>query len=263
MPLTSFQKVVLQILAKNRNPESHAGGGAVINRAPDSPRFSSDLDFFHDVAEGVRFSAVADARALADQGFVITWLIEEQFLRRAQIVRGAEAIRLDWCFDSAYRFFPVLPDPEFGYSLHPADLATNKALAVAGRAEIRDLLDILYLNENYLSLGAIAWAACGKDRGFTPLSLLGFANRNMKFREEDLKRENLAKPTTLVQLKESWLKSLALAEQTVAAWPANDLGCLYLNDQGVPFTPNPADPGFDKFTRHFGSVHGAWPKIVS
>jgi 5'-nucleotidase len=52
------------------------------------------------------------------------------------IVRGDDHLRLDWCYDSAFRFFPVQPDEEFGYCLHRADLATNKVLALAGRGDV-------------------------------------------------------------------------------------------------------------------------------
>jgi hypothetical protein len=47
--------------------------------------------------------------------------------------------------------------------LHPIDLAVNKVLALAGRDEPRDLLDTLYQHREVLCLGALCWAACGKD----------------------------------------------------------------------------------------------------
>ena len=50
MPLTALQRQILSLLAANRTPESHVAGGAAINRAEQSPRYSSDLDFFHDTA---------------------------------------------------------------------------------------------------------------------------------------------------------------------------------------------------------------------
>ncbi len=42
MPLTAFQREVARILAANRNPESHVAGGAALNRADDSYRYSDD-----------------------------------------------------------------------------------------------------------------------------------------------------------------------------------------------------------------------------
>jgi len=261
MPLTEFQKTVLHVLAAQRKPESHVGGGTVINRSDGSPRYSADVDLFHDIAESVHTSAEADFRALANHGFTVEWLLRQPSLYRAQVGREKEFLRLDWCFDSAFRFFPVQPDPVFGYCLHPADLAANKALALAGRSEIRDFLDILYLHDNYLSLGAICWSACAKDQGFTPWSVLDSAKRNVKFRQQDLESEHLREVMSLTILKENWLKAVAEAEAWFGKLPMIDAGCLYLRPDGSPFTPDPADSTFSNVMRHFGSVRGAWPKL--
>ena len=44
--------------------------------------------------------------------------------------------------------------------------------------------------------------------------------------------------------------------------PPVEMGCLYLSRIGKPVCPDPAAPDFPKLTRHFGSVKGAWPRIV-
>jgi hypothetical protein len=263
MPLTPFQKEVARLLAAHRNPDSHVAGGAVINRADASPRYSADLDFFHDVADSVRSSAVADAATLVGHGFVVEWLLQQPLLHRARVSRGNEQLKLEWCFDSSFRFFPVLQDPDFGYCLHSADLATNKVLALAGRSEIRDLIDILYLHAHYLSLGAICWAACGKDQGYTPWSLLDQVKRNTRFREEDLASGYLAQPATLTlpDLKRQWQEAASSAEQLFPRLPAHEAGCLYLDQTGAPVTPDPDSAEFAGLVRHFGSVRGGWPKL--
>ena len=63
-----------------------------------------------------------------------------------------------------------------GWRLHLFDVATNKALALSARTETRDYVDIVELHKTY-PLPAICWAACGKDPGFTPLSLLKMMKR--------------------------------------------------------------------------------------
>jgi hypothetical protein len=261
MPLTPFQREVARLLAAHRNPDSHAAGGAVINRSDASPRFSADLDLFHDAVESVAVCANADAEELTKRGYSVEWQLRQPGFYRAQAHRGADSLKLEWCSDSAFRFFPVQPDPDFGYSLHPADLATNKVLALAGRSEVRDLLDTLYLHDSYLSLGAVCWAACGKDEGFTPLSLLGHAKRNAKFREADLASEHLARPVTLPDLKERWLEAASAAEDLFARLPAGEVGCLYLDTTGSPVAPDPESGTFPALVRHFGSLRGAWPKL--
>jgi len=57
------------------------------------------------------------------------------------------------------------------------DLATNKVLALAGRLEARDWIDVLVCHERIQNLGYLFWAACSKDPGFSPSSLLSEARR--------------------------------------------------------------------------------------
>jgi hypothetical protein len=261
MPLTPFQRGVAQILAKHRNPESHIAGGAVINRGEGGVRISDDLDIFHDLAAIVAASAEADAQALLAEGYAVEWTLRGEAIFKAVVTRGADHLRLDWTTDSVFRFFPALPDEEFGYCLHPADLATNKVLALAGRSEIRDFLDTLLIDRTYLSLGAVIWAACGKDPGFTPALVLDQTNRHSRYQESDLKGENLARPVDLRELKQQWLDARARAELLFEQLPAEELGCLYLDPENKPVTPDPSSPDFLKLTRHFGSICGAWPKI--
>jgi hypothetical protein len=263
MPITAFQREVARILAAHRNPDSHLAGGAVINRADASFRYSDDFDVFHDAAESVALCAEADAQQLRQSGYSVAWTLQQQGFFRAEIARGDDRLRLDWAHDSAFRFFPVQPDDVFGYCLHPADLAINKLLALAGRSEFRDFLDILYLDSTYLSLGAIVWAACGKDRGYTPALLIDLANRHTCFQESDLRGEHLARPLDLRELKKQWLSARAHAESLMSRLPEQDLGCLYLDANSRPVTPDPEHPGFPALQRHFGSLRGAWPKITT
>lgn len=261
MPLTAFQREVARILAANRNPDSHVAGGALVNRAGDSLRYSDDLDIFHDVAESVATCAEADERGLRAAGYSVEWVLRQTGFHRAVVSRGENGVRLDWAHDSAFRFFPAVPDEEFGYCLHPADLAVNKVLALAGRTEIRDFLDVLALDADFLSLGAAMWAACGKDPGYTPALLLDLTNRHSRFQESDLRAERLARPVDFRELKSRWLAARERAERLFAALPEEELGCLYLDADDKPVTPDPGLPCFSKLRRHFGSVRGAWPKI--
>ena len=99
--------------------------------------------------------------------------------------RDHETTRLEWVRDSDFRFFPTLKDSLFGYRLHVADLATNRALAAAGRREPRDVLDLLYIHERYLPLGAVIWATVAKDPGYSPESLIAEIRRNARYRADD------------------------------------------------------------------------------
>ncbi|MHB8079764.1 MAG: hypothetical protein ACYDIE_10990 [Candidatus Krumholzibacteriia bacterium] len=150
---------------------------------------------------------------------------------------------------------------EFGYQLHPIDLATNKVLALAGRDEPRDLLDTVHLHAEVLPLGALVWAAVGKDPGYAPLSLLEMLRRRGKLRPEDLAHLDLAAPVDLVRLKSTWLAALEEAEAFVRSRPPTEAGCLYFSPSQRKFvSPGPADPG--DAVPHFGRPGGVLPRLI-
>ncbi len=259
MPLSAFQREVLRLLAQFRSPDSYLAGGIVVNQQEGTPRFSEDLDLFHDAEEAVVRCAEMDAEVLAQNGFALSWSLRRPSFQRAVATRAGESVRLDWAIDSAFRFFPVERDQELGFRLHLADVTTNKALALAGRSEARDLVDVLYLHETYLSLGAICWAACAKDPGFTPEFLLQEMSRNANFRPEEFEVLSLARAFDPVAAKEAWLHAAREARALFDWLPAEEAGRLYL-DEGRPVTPR--DPQhLASLARHGGTVRGAWPTL--
>ena len=90
----------------------------------------------------------------------------------------------------------------------------------------------------------VAWAACGKDPGFTPAFLLNHANRHAAYTQADLDRLQLRVPLDLKALKADWLEAREQALGLVDALPPEDLGCLYLGPDHAPITPDPASEPF-------------------
>ena len=154
---------------------------------------------------------------------------------------------------------PTVKDPRVGFVLHPVDLAVNKVLALAGRNEPRDVLDTLHFHRHVLTLGALCWAACGKDPGFTPLSLLDLLRRRGRIHAEDLARLDLAEPVDLHFLKDAWLEALDSVDPFVTSRPPDEIGCLYYHAGRREFV-DPRDlPGA---VPHFGRPGGVLPRIV-
>jgi len=261
MPLSDIQAKVLLTIAANRSPDSYLAGATVLHRDEDTPRFSQDLDLFHDAAESVGLCAEADAGTLRDAGYEFSWLLRTPAFHRAVVSAEGDRLKIEWAQDSAFRFFPVQEDARCGYRLHQADAALNKLLALAGRQEIRDFVDVLHLHDTYLSLGAMAWAACGKDPGFTPAFLLDHAGRHVAYTQADLDRLSLREPLDLRTMKQRWLGALEDAQRLVSVLPPDEVGCLYLGPERVPFAPDPESDDFVALTRHRGSVRGAWPAL--
>jgi hypothetical protein len=262
MPLGDFEKSILRLLAVNRNPESYIAGASVFLRREDSVRQSQDIDVFHDTVQSLQQAASLDSAALVQNGYALEWVDHQEMFRRAVVSKMGQATKLEWAYDSAFRFFPVQPDAELGFALHPLDGATNKVLALAGRGELRDYLDVLFLHRKFLSLGALAWAACGKDAGFTPQFLIEEAQRLAHYPASRLENLLLSEPVDLVACKRDWLQALAEAKALFNQLPPEEIGCLYLNAQNHAVTPDPAAPEFSQLRRHHGSVRGAWPVIA-
>ena len=264
MPLHPLQKRVLKLLQENRNPESYLSGGTMLNRSETSPRYSKDLDIFHDSVQEVELAALKDEETLRSNQFTVEWKLRRPgFFRAVAIESSGERVLIEWAQDSNFRFFPLVKDEEVGYRLHDADLATNKILALAGRQTARDFLDALFLHQGYLSLGALIWAASGKDPGLSPEFILNEAKRENRFNQEALEAAteqlDLAVPIDVVQTKETWLKACEEAEALFATLPLNDVGCLYLDKHGKPRTPG----NVSGLTPHFASPKGTVPRVMA
>lgn len=265
MPLTAFQKEVMAALAGNRSESSHVAGGLVLNASDDSARFSLDFDFFHDAVEDLVLTSERDVKTLEDAGFVVQkverigeWSKPVSF-RKAHVSRGGEKVELDWAQDSAFRFFPIVPDETLGWRLHLFDMATNKALALSARMETRDYVDILELTRHF-PLESIVWAACGKDPGFNPLSLLKMMIRFARIDPLELDKIK-ARKLDPIALKEEWIEvsDRAREEMTLLADENLDMpiGVAFVNDQGNPgwIRANPS------LKIHHPSLRGCWPVI--
>jgi hypothetical protein len=138
--------------------------------------------------------------------------------------------------------------------------AVNKLLALAGRDEPRDFLDTLHVHHETLPLGALCWAAAGKDPGFTPLSLLELLRRRGKYRPEDFSKLHLAIPVDLPAMKEEWHCAVEEAEKLINSRPPEEIGCLYYSTKRKIFLEPTAD--MKDVVPHYGRPCGVLPRIL-
>ncbi|MFQ5679187.1 MAG: nucleotidyl transferase AbiEii/AbiGii toxin family protein [Gemmatimonadota bacterium] len=264
MPLTDFQRGLLAELASDPTDDRYLAGGAAMHFAPDSTRYSDDLDFFHDSEARVASAFAADRAHLERAGYVVEVQQSLPGFVRAIVGKGEEATRVDWAHESAWRFMPLVRDPLGGLLLHPVDLAINKVLALAGRDEPRDFADILFVHRHVLALAALCWAAVGKDPGFTPLSLLELLKRRGRYRPEDFARLRLAEPFDLRAAKRTWLAALSEADAFVRDRPPEESGCLYYSVKQQRFVVPRSEVGLDAqgIEVHFGAPGGVLPHMA-
>ena len=264
MPLTTFQRTLLAELAKSPAAERYLAGGAALHFAPGSARFSDDLDFFHDTETQVAAAFAADREVLIAFGCSVDIILSQPGFVRALVKKSGDATRVDWAHDSAWRFLPLVHDALGGWMLAPVDLAINKVLALAGRDEARDFVDILYVHDNVLPLAALSWAAVGKDPGFTPLSLLELLKRRGRYHDEDFARLDLAAPLDLQQAKETWLAALRDADDFARERPREEAGCLYhdISEERFVVPVTGVDIAAQGIVPHFGASGGVVPRIT-
>jgi len=157
-------------------------------------------------------------------------------------------------------FFPIVPDDVLGWRLHLFDMATNKALALSARMETRDYVDMVELTRHF-PLEATVWAACGKDPGFNPLSLLKMMIRFARIDPLELDKIK-ARKLDPIALKEEWIavSDRAREEMTLLADenPDMPIGVAFVDDQGRlgGIRTNPA------LQIHHPSLRGCWPTMI-
>jgi hypothetical protein len=144
----------------------------------------------------------------------------------------------------------------FGYRLHVLDLAANKALAAAGRREPRDILDLIYIHERHLKLGAVLWAAVAKDPGYSPERLIAEIRRNARYRADDYADLNLTEPVDAGAVSRRLKEILDEAEVFVASMPPGKEGLAFI-DAGNPVQPDPSR--LADYVEHPGARRGHWP----
>ena len=266
MPLTAFQKEVVAVLAANRSEESHFAGGLVLNADEQSPRFSHDLDIFHEAGADVVRASNRDVESLHRAGFEIeklgrtdAWERDAVDFRKARVRRAGGSVEIDWAADSAFRFFPIERDEQLGWRLHLFDMAVNKALALSARTVTRDYVDIVELGRRF-PLAAICWAAPGKDPGFSPLALLDMMRRFARIAPLDLDKIKARNLDPHV-LKQDWSDmSIEAAEKMTRLaddQPDTEIGIAFVDAQG-----RPGWLGDDPTLRpHAPCIRGCWPVV--
>lgn len=180
--LTPLQEQVASIVAGLAEAENFAlaGGAALIARG-DSQRQTQDLDFFGLTPEDVDRLVPAVDRALQAAGFIVRHVQDSPGFARLIVESEDDSTELDLGADA--RLFPAeaaYPAP----TLSGEELAVDKVLAVFGRAEARDFVDLAAVEARY-GLDRLFELAAEKDHGFTPEMFAEMAGRFSRLRPDE------------------------------------------------------------------------------
>ena len=157
---------------------------------------------------------------------------------------------------------------QLGLTLHPFDLATNKVLAMVGRLEVRDWVDAINADRRLQPLGYLLWAACGKDPGYSPGSLLAHARRTTHYSAVEVAQLEFegAAPDARA-LASDWHGMLAEAATIIDLLPPEQAGNCVLDAENSLLTSGsgrlPRALAQRRIRFHAGSLGGAYPRLVT
>jgi hypothetical protein len=163
--LSDLQLRVARIIAGLTEAEDFAlAGGAALIVHGDVERATRDLDFFGISPDAVNRLVPAAELALQEAGFQVARFIDSPGFTRFVVTDQLERTEVDLASDA--RLFPTEAGPGFEL-LSSEELAADKVLAVFGRAEARDYVDLMSIEPRF-GLRRLFELAHEKDRGFSP-----------------------------------------------------------------------------------------------
>lgn len=212
MPLDAFQKRVARIISSNRLPNSPSDGEPMVQRH--GFRLSYDSDIFTG-EEDIASICEADMTLLSAEGLHVELVKNFPGFMEATVSsldkNSPGTTTIQWVQERLICFFSPIPDREFGFRLHFADLWMIDRFA--------------------MPLWRLANAAPGKDDRWSPFSILERLSANMSFTEIDFERDVLSmlafnSRTAMPELMES----LDLTRERLRSVPDTLFGKLEIRD---------------------------------
>ncbi len=191
MPLPVLDKLQAAILHRvGEVPESssfYLTGGTALAHFYLRHRQSRDLDFFTATEELVDPFSRRLEEALRAAGLVVQRQRGVHSFVELLAQRGDEATIIHVAQDAAFRFEPTRAFPDYPHVQVDSlvDIASNKLLALYGRATLRDFIDVYALiTKGHFTANVLVEKAKVKDPGFD-LYWLGVAFERIKTFRED------------------------------------------------------------------------------
>lgn len=168
--MTNVQKAILQAVPQIPDgAQFYLTGGTALAHFYLRHRQSKDLDFFTTVEELILPFGNHLETILKRGGMTVTRQRGFKSFIELVVTRSAESTLIHIALDAPFRFEPVQEFPDYpGVKIDSLiDMATNKLLALFGRATLRDFIDVYYLlSEGKFSRDELIAKAKQKDPGF-------------------------------------------------------------------------------------------------
>jgi hypothetical protein len=180
--LTSLQLHVAEVVASAAGQSEFAlAGGAALNARGEVARATRDLDFFSPNPSEVSLIVPPVEQALRAEGIEVVRVVDHPTFVRLEVRDRTEITEVDFGTDA--RILPVERSP-VGPTVAGEELAIDKVLAVFGRAEPRDFVDLAAVADRY-GLEDLCAKATRKDRGFDPQVFREMLGRFMRLPRDE------------------------------------------------------------------------------
>lgn len=208
--LSPLQQQVAEIIAGLEEAEGFAlaGGAALIARG-DVQRQTRDLDFFGLTADAVDRLVPAVDRALRAAGLAVHHVQENPGFARLVVEGADDRTTVDLAADA--RLFPAEPGRP-APTLSGEELAVDKVLALFGRAEARDFVDLMAVERRY-GLERLCRLAAEKDRGFSAAVFAEMLGRFGRLRRAEFELDNVGYEQLTRQVAQWRRRALELARR--------------------------------------------------
>lgn len=214
--LTNLQKKILSLFTRISDQDVfYLTGGTALSAFFLKHRKSNDLDFFTQVEEVILVFSRKLEGLLKEEGLSVERARSLHSFVEIQVrsVNGESTI-VHLGVDSPFRFEePFISDEFPGLKVDSlSDIASNKLLALFGRAAFRDFIDIYFLLEERFSKEELIEKATQKDPGFD-LYWLGTAFTKINdFFDDSPDIHLLVRPCKVKELKDffaTWREEIA------------------------------------------------------
>jgi predicted nucleotidyltransferase component of viral defense system len=212
--LTNLQKKILHSLSLLPDKDAfYLTGGTALSAIFLKHRRSNDLDFFTNTEELILPLSQKLEASLIKEGFKIERLRGFHSFVELSVSSDNDSTVIHFGLDSPFRFeqpsdFDEIPGIKVDSLI---DIATNKLLALFGRAELRDFIDIYFLVKKHFNKVELVEKAAQKDPGFD-LYWLGIAMERINdFTDDSPDLHLLARSCTMNDLKaffRNWKKDI-------------------------------------------------------
>lgn len=214
--LTNIQKKIFTHLKDIPELDAfYLTGGTALSRFYLGHRKSDDLDFFTSEEELIQPFSLKIEEALKKAGFKVERKRGFRSFVELAVSAHSESTIIHLALDSLYRLDPVILAGEFpGLKIDSLkDIAANKALALFGRATLRDFIDVFFLIKEKFGKNDLIPMAQKKDPGFDLYWLATAFERVHEFSEDSPEMLLLIKPCSMEDLSaffDDWRREIFL-----------------------------------------------------